>query len=157
MKINPNLYDGERKIIIKPQDMTMARYIGDLTNLIPGKTYTFSCKMKQIPGIDKRATNIIHIAQGHNQRYKSYGGYYIKDISDGILEFTFNYIAEANSILCYTNLSSETNNIGAAWWDIEIVEGASKNPLYVPNKDSLEPSKQAIFVAGGVFKEVYSD
>ena len=155
MIIKPNLYDGERKIIAEPKDMTMARYIGDLTKLIPGETYTFSCKMKQIPGEGREIDNVVHIAQGHNERYKSYGNYEVKDIKDGILVFTFDYISDANSILCYTDISSKTRNMGAEWSDIEIVEGASKNPVYVANKDNLDPSKQAIYLAGGVFQEVY--
>ena len=30
-----------------------------------------------------------------------------------------------------------------------------KESIYIPNVNDLEPSKQAIFVAGGVFQEVY--
>lgn len=149
MIIKPNLYDGERKIIAEPKDMPMARYIGDLTKLIPGETYTFSCKMKQIPGEGLEIDNVIHIVQGHNERYKSYGNYEVKDIKDGFLTFTFTYIAEANSILCYTALSTKTNNMGAEWSNIEIVKGENQNPIFIPNKDSLQPSKQAVFVAGG--------
>lgn len=155
MLINPNLYDGERKIIAEPKDMVMARYIGDLTKLIAGETYTFSCKMKQIPGEGREIDNVVHIVQGHNEMYKSYGAYQVKSIEDGFLNFTFTYIAEANSILCYTALSSKTNNMGAEWSNIEIVEGKDRNPIFIPSKDKLEPSKQAVFVAGGVFKEVY--
>lgn len=155
MKINPNLYDGERKIIAEPKDMVMARYIGDLTKLIAGETYTFSCKMKQIPGEGREIDNVVHIVQGHNERYKSYGAYQVKSIEDGFLTFTFTYIAEANSILCYTALSSKTNNMGAEWSNIEIVKGENQNPIFIPNKDSLQPSKQAVFVAGGVFKDIF--
>lgn len=149
MRINPNLYDGERKIIAEPKDMVMARYIGDLTKLIAGETYTFSCKMKQIPGEGREIDNVVHIVQGHNERYKSYGAYQVKSIEDGFLTFTFTYIAEANSILCYTALSSKTNNMGAEWSNIEIVKGENQNPIFIPNKDSLQPSKQAIYPAGG--------
>ena len=38
--------------------------------------------------------------------------------------------------------------------DLKIEEGDKKTP-YIPSKNMLEPSKQAIFVAGGVFQEVY--
>lgn len=149
MKIKPNLYKGENKILENPREDIGHKYIGDTSNLIPGKSYTFSCKIKQIPGENKHETNSVHIAQGHNQRFKSYGGYYIKDISDGILEFTFNYIAESNSILCYTGVGNLAIKMGAEWSNIEIVEGDSKNPIFIPNKDNLEPSNQAVFVAGG--------
>lgn len=149
MIIKPNLYYGERRIIANPENMVMARYIGDLTNLTEGNTYTFSCKMKQVPGEGREFTNIVHVVQGHNKRYKSYGNYVVKDISNGILEFTFNYIAEANSILCYTDLSQRTINMGAEWSEIEIVEGDTKNPVYIPNENTIDLSKQAVFKAGG--------
>lgn len=35
------------------------------------------------------------------------------------------------------------------------IEEGDKKTQYVPSKNMLEPSKQAVFVAGGVFKEVY--
>ena len=38
--------------------------------------------------------------------------------------------------------------------DLKIEEGDKKTP-YIPSKNMLEPSKQAVFVAGGVFQEVY--
>ena len=38
--------------------------------------------------------------------------------------------------------------------DLKIEEGDTKTQ-YIPSKNMLEPSKQAIFVAGGVFQEVY--
>ena len=36
----------------------------------------------------------------------------------------------------------------------KIEEGDTSTP-YIPSKNMLEPSKQAVFVAGGVFQEVY--
>ncbi|WP_105300904.1 hypothetical protein [Anaerococcus marasmi] len=156
MLINPNLYEGDRKIIAEPKDMTMARYIGDLTKLIAGETYTFSCKMKQIPGEGREIDNFVHIVQGHNERYKSYGAYQVKSIEDGFLTFTFTYIAEANSILCYTALSSKTNNMGAEWSEIEIVEGENRNPIFVPSEKTLETAKRQYFIGGGVRSKRYS-
>lgn len=38
--------------------------------------------------------------------------------------------------------------------NLKIEEGDTKTP-YIPSKNMLEPSKQAIFVEGGVFQEVY--
>ena len=38
--------------------------------------------------------------------------------------------------------------------DLKIEEGDKKTP-YIPSKNMLDPSKQAIFVAGGRFQEVY--
>lgn len=38
--------------------------------------------------------------------------------------------------------------------DLKIEEG-DKVTQYIPSKHSLDPSKQAIFVSGGVFQEVY--
>lgn len=35
------------------------------------------------------------------------------------------------------------------------LEKGDKATAYIPNKNSLEPSKQAIFLSGGVFEEVY--
>lgn len=155
MKINPNLYKGENKILEIPSEHTGYKCIGDTSDLIPGKSYTFSCNIKQIPGIDNQATNVVDVAQVNVQRFKSYGGYCRKDISDGILEFTFNYIAEANSIICYTGIDDLAINMGAEWSNIEIVEGENRNPIFIPSKDKIEPSKQAVFVAGGVFKDIF--
>lgn len=156
MLINPNLYIGDRKIVEKPLlERIGASYISDTSNLIPGKTYTFSCKMKQIPGEGKQVTNEVHIAQGHNEEHKSYGGYSRAKIVDGILEYTFKYISDANSILCNTAVGTDAFNMGAEWSNIEIVKGENQNPIFIPNKDSLQPSKQAIYLAGGVFQEVY--
>lgn len=155
MLIRPNLYKGDRKIVVEPSERLGAYYISDTSGLTPGETYTFSCRMKQIPGEGKQVTNEVQIAQGHSKRYKSYGGYSRAKIVDGILEYTFKYISDANAILCNVAVGADAYNMGAEWWDIEIVEGASKNPLYVPNKNNLDPSKQAVFLAGGVFQEVY--
>ena len=38
--------------------------------------------------------------------------------------------------------------------NLKIEEGDKKTP-YIPSKNMLEPSKQAVFLAGGVFQEVY--
>ena len=38
--------------------------------------------------------------------------------------------------------------------DLKIEEGDKKTP-YIPSKNMLEPSKQAVFVVRGTFKEVY--
>lgn len=155
MVIKPNLYKGDSKIIEQPREAVGHKYLGDISGFTPGETYTFSCKMKQIPGESVQATNNVHITQGHNKAYKSYGQYYVKDISNGTLQFTFDYIEGANSILCYTAQTKDGNNMGAEWSEIEIVEGDTRNPVYVPNENTIDPSKQAVFKAGGVFQEVY--
>lgn len=155
MLINPNLYKGGIKVIEHPRDAIGHKYIGDISDFTPGKTYTFSCKIIQIPGKGKLKTNKVHIAQGNNQEYKTYGDYYIKDISSGILEFTFDYIAGVNSLLCYTAVGKDGYNMGAEWSDIEIVEGNTKNPIFVPNENNIETAKRQYFIGGGYFKEVY--
>ena len=155
MLINPNLYKGDRKIVVEPSKSSGARYLSDTSNLIPGETYTFSCKMKQIPGEGKQVTNTVQIAQGHNERYKSYGGYSVVKIVDGILKYTFNYISDANSILCYSAAWEDAYNMGAEWSDIEIVEGDTKNPIFVPSENTIEMAKRQYFIGEGYFREVY--
>lgn len=148
MLINPNLYKGDRKIVVKPLERIGASYISDTSNLIPGETYTFSCKMKQIPGEGKQVTNETQMAQGHSERYKSYGGYSRVKIVDGILEYTFKYISDANAILCHTAVGQDGVNMGAEWSDIEIVEGGTKNPIFVPSENNIETAKRQYFIGG---------
>lgn len=148
MRINPNLYNGPSSLRLDPAPGSVALYIGDLTKLTPGKTYTFSCDFKQINGASKAMRPIAHIAQGHNKLFKSYGRYYLANVSSGRLVFTFDYIAEANSLMSYTEHSANSQNIGAIWSRIKIEEGGD-DTLYIPNKESLEYSKQAVFKAGG--------
>ena len=155
IQVKENLYKGDRKIVVEPSEIRAASYISDTSNLIPGETYTFSCKMKQIPGEGKQVTNEVQISQGHNKRFKSYGGYSRVKIVDGILEYTFKYISDANSIICNTAVGADGYNMGAEWSDIEIVEGDTKNPIFVPSEDTIETAKRQYFIGRGYFKEVY--
>ena len=154
IQVKENLYKGGRKIVVEPSKSIGARYISDTSNLIPGETYTFSCKLKQIPGEGKQVTNEVQIAQAHNKRFKSYGGYSRVKIVDGILKYTFNYISDANSILCQVAVGSDANNMGAEWTNIEIVEGESKNPIFVPSITTLPEDKQPLLPSEGYYKEI---
>ena len=155
IQVKENLYKGDRKIVVEPLERVGASYISDTSGLTPGETYTFSCKIKQIPGEGKQVTNEVQMAQGHSTRYKSYGGYSRVKIVDGIVEYTFKYISDANAIICNTAVGSDGFNMGAEWSNFEIVEGENRNPVFVPSENTLETAKRQYFIGGGTFKEVY--
>ena len=57
-----------------------------------------------------------------------------------------------NVMVASTNLSDESMELSFKYPKLEMGTEATQ---YIPNKNSLDPSKQAIFKAGGVFQEVY--
>lgn len=157
IQVKENLYKGDRKIVVEPLERVGAAYISDTSGLTPGETYTFSCKMKQIPGEGKQVTNEVQMAQGHSTRYKSYGGYSRVKIVDGILEYTFKYISDANAIICNTAVGSDGFNMGAEWSNFEIVEGENRNPVFVPSESTLEKAKRQYFIGGVRSKKCIQD
>ena len=61
------------------------------------------------------------------------------------------YIADIDGymIIYLANIGGDVKEV-----DLKIEEGDTSTP-YIPSKNMLESSKQAVFVAGGTFKEVY--
>ena len=155
MLINPNLlntlegitYNQERK-----NDNWRNVKIPIPNNLIDGETYTFSCKIDQSDNGTGYASIVIA-----DKNLKDTGSYKSEHLKIGINDFktTFTYNKSNNDlIMVYNDISGKTAYIDADFKDYKLEKG-EESTLYNPNKDTLDPSNQAVFVAGGVFREVH--
>lgn len=115
-------------------------------NLIDGQTYTFSCKIKQSENGTGHASIIV--ANKNLEDVGDYESEHIKiDIKDYKVTFTYDK-SNDDLIIVYNDIFSKTAGIDAQFEDYKLEEGDKCTP-YIPNKNSLEPSKQAVFLAGG--------
>lgn len=147
MIVNENLYDG-KNIIIKPQNKTHNFWRITIPNdLIDGEVYVFHAKVKQTDNGSGKCGFSIRKEGYPNTAWTSL------PIDNFIYKFKYNSITQ-NSILVYSDIQERTNNVGAEFAMIKLEKGDQATP-YIPSKNSLDPSKQAIFKAGGVFQEVY--
>ena len=155
MLINPNLlntlegidYNQERE-----NDKWRNAKIPMPNNLIDGETYTFSCKIDQSDNGTGYASIIV--AGKDLQDVGDYESENIKiDIKDFKVTFTYNK-SNNDLIIVYNDIYGKTAYIDADFKDYKLEKG-EESTLYNPNKDTLDPSNQPIFVAGGVFHEVY--
>lgn len=154
MIIKPNLAkdtfeNGEiRKDIESGYQYFSIANLSDL-DLEDGKTYIVSFVMEQSEkGCGKfNAGPLSHppsVLMDHTE-------YEIKDRSS--FKFTCDK-SKQKSIAVYTDLISRKAGVGATLKYVKIEEEGG-DLVYIPSMSSLEPSKQAVFVAGGVFQEVY--
>ena len=155
MLINPNLlntlegidYNQERE-----NDKWRNAKIPMPNNLIDGETYTFSCKIDQSDNGTGYASIIV--AGKDLQDVGDYESENIKiDIKDFKVTFTYNK-SNNDLIIVYNDIYGKTAYIDADFKDFKLEKG-EESTLYNPNKDTIDPSNQPIFVAGGVFHEVY--
>lgn len=149
MVINENLYTGPRKVEIKALDNN-ANYqeviIPD--GLIDGERYTISADISQ-----KNGKGVIsYVIFDKDIRLR---GEFVHAKINGKTPFTFNYKSElTHKILLYSGQAGNTRGISTIYSNIKIEKGEEATP-YIPSKNSLDPSKQSVFKAGGVFQEVY--
>ena len=154
MIIKPNLAkktfkDGEvREEKDSGYSYFLISYLSDL-DLEDGKTYTVSFVMKQSEkGCGKFNAGPISYPPSILMDYTEYE---IKDRSS--FKFTCDK-SKQMLIGVYTDLVSRKAGVGATIKYVKI-EDEGGDLVYTPSMNSLEPSKQALFVAGGVFQEVY--
>lgn len=156
MLINPNLlditktthtkapYDFNTKITRTLENYHASRVQFELPdNLVVGQEYTFSCDIDNIDGNSELnvtafpGTAII--------------GTFLAD--KGTQSYTFVLNDKNTHIYLYLGLGLQTKG-SYKIYNIKLEEGTEATP-YIPSKNILEPSKQAVFLAGGVFQEVY--
>lgn len=143
MIINENLSRQDKIILTERNvDARFASVFIDNLDLVDGETYTFSANLN----LSKGETSSVML---YDSDYKVLSGtstFSIKELSS----FTFTYNDGVTSrIACYAGIHGSTSGISAEYTNIKIEKG-DKATAYIPNKNSLEPSKQAIFPIGGV-------
>ena len=158
MLINPNLYTGKLEMINDGQSAQHWNgvFIELDKNLIENKYYTISFHFKRININEKVLSETITVGcikEDGTGTARPESGYKDVNINDGIAEYTFLYKSDIERIWATTN-SGYYPKVGAIFSQIKIEEGKEPTP-YIPNKNSVKADKQAIFVAGGVFREVY--
>ena len=149
MVINENIRDI--KDISIPQIQHSFKFeeiVINKLNLTDGMTYTISLDAKQIGEKTNGFTfNLYNVGP---KRVIAQTG-----VFDKRNHMTFKYEeGKTHKINVYTGLLDVMTNSGAKFYNIKLEKGDKMTP-YLPYVNSLDPSKQAIFVAGGTFKEVY--
>ena len=146
---NENYSDG---ITLKDKESGYQYFlIADLSDLDleDGKTYTVSFVMEQSEkGCGKFNAGPLTPPP---TKLLDKTTYEIKDRSS--FKFTCDK-SKQMSIAVYTDLVERKAGVGATLKYVKIEEEGG-DLVYTPSMSSLEPSKQAVFVAGGTFKEVY--
>lgn len=149
MRIKPNLLntlEGITENQIDKNDKWRNVKIPIPRNLIDGKTYTFSCKINQSENGTGYAS--ILVASKNLEDVGDYKSEHtIIDIKDYKVTFTYNK-SNNDLIIVYNDILAKTSGIDAEFEDYKLEEGDKCTP-YIPHKDLIEPSKQAIFLAGG--------
>lgn len=142
MLINPNLLNT-KKVKIGAEDHTHNFRIIDLPiDLVEGKKYTISCSCQ----FSKGGEGSLIIADFKNMSPTSNRAIFKEDT---INEFSFVYKPDrTNRILLYAGVAGYTNNIEGLYYNLKLEKGDKATP-YIPHKDFIDPSKQAIFLAGG--------
>lgn len=149
MIIRDNLYEGEQ-ILSYPKAIGKYNFItilsnSDVNKLEENKKYTISLNLSQT----ENGSGYVNFGRVIGSSLQDWAEKSVKDR----LELTFDK-TENMRILCYTDLAGKTEDVGLKAFNIKLEFGDAATQ-YISNKSSLEPSKQAIFLAGGVFQEVY--
>ncbi|MBS5989616.1 hypothetical protein [Anaerococcus hydrogenalis] len=154
MLINPNLYTGKSKVIYDGYGNAYNNGVFVLTGkLEEGKTYTLSCDIERTTIGNTPIDMSVNIGpcRSDHSTIKDIG-YTYTDISNGKAVYTFTYRNDINSIWIFSN-QGDRPRVKAIYTKIKIEEG--KEPtLYVPNKNSLDPSKQPLLPPEGEYKEI---
>ena len=148
MVINENLAlnnfeDGQ--VIKDMEDGYKFFDIGNLSDLdlIDGETYTVSFVLEQTEkGCGKFNAGPLSFAP---KTLLDRTNYEIKDRS------SFKFVYDQNkhsSLAVYTDLVSRSAGVGGTIKNVKIEKGDEATP-YIPSKNNIDPSKQAIFKAGG--------
>ena len=113
-----------------------------------GEKYTISYTVKNS---NRFGAYFDTLSNGINEKFDVSDGYKYFETTEIGQKINRTVIADMDGymIVYLANNSGDVKEV-----DLKIEEGDKKTP-YIPSKNMLEPSKQAIFVAGGTFKEVY--
>ena len=68
--------------------------------------------------------------------------------------FTFVYTSEMDRFNLYADIIGETTGVSADFNMLKLEKGDQMTP-YLPHKSNVKAENQAIYLAGGVFQEVY--
>ena len=150
MIINENLYEGKQRLTF-PRQKGNFGYVTilsneDIDNLENNKKYTVSLDLNQTEN-GSGYVNFGRLTKGGILQDSTK-----KSVKDR-LELTFNKM-ENMRIVCYADLAGKTEDIGVEVFNIKL-EFGDVSTQYIPNKSKVKPENQAVFVAGGVFQEVY--
>lgn len=148
MIVNENL-SVQDKIILEARDVAFrfASVFIDNLGLIDGEAYTFSANLNLSEG--ESASVILF-----DSDYKIQSA--ITTFSNKERNvFTFTYKEGVTSrISCYAGIHGSTSGISAEYTNIKLEKGEQMT-LYLPHKSKVKLDNQAIFVAGGVFKDIF--
>lgn len=147
MRIKPNLLKGASgSFHVKngPNDKWGSKSF-ILPELQHGENYTASFKARDLNAITNGKVSCVLT----NMR-KDNDIYSFKNIeASGIISINFIHVKGRSEIICfYPGEAGNSYNSEGTIYNIKLVEG-DQDDLYSPCKDDLEPSKQAIFLAGG--------
>lgn len=148
MIINENLSTQDKVILTaKDVDARFASVFIDNLGLVDGETYTFSGNLNLSEG----ETSSVIIFDSNYKVQSGISTFSTKERSS----FSFTYKDGVTSrIACYAGVHGSTSGISAYYTKIKIEKGDQMTP-YLPHKSNVKAENQAIFLAGGVFQEVY--
>lgn len=149
MVINENLISTEdNPYYIKPEDHRYKyKQINLPTNLNENDVYTFSVDVSQTNGSGELSMIIFN--KDHSLTYKTIIG---KNNTRN--SFSFEYMQDRTAhILLYSDIAGKTQFVGATFRNIKLEKGNKATP-YIPNKNTLDPSKQALLPPEGDYKEI---
>lgn len=154
MRIKPNLLKGASgsfRVKNGPNDKWGSKSF-ILPELKDGEKYTAYFRAKDLNAITNGKVSCVITNMGKNNDI-----YTFKNIeASSIVSINFIHVEGRSEVICfYPGEAGNSYNSEGTIYNIKLVEG-DKDDLYSPCKYDLEPSKQAIYLAGGgVFQEVY--
>ena len=113
-----------------------------------GQKYTISYNVKNT---NRFTVYFDTLSNGWKSNYDTIKADQPSDVTQPGDKIERTYIADIDG---YMIIYLANNGGGIKEPNLKIEEGDKKTP-YIPSKNMLEPSKQAIFKSGGVFQEVY--
>lgn len=161
MIVNENLlkgYSGTHKIEPRNKGIENDNYnylpITIPDTLEENQKYTFCFRFKQFNGNGEFSVGL------YDKTHMKRAGIAEFNISDNTHYFNFTYLAGITEhILIYADIAGETRGVGAEIKDMILVDGyhekTDQEIVYLPNKEDVKADNQAVFVAGGVFKDIF--